>query len=322
MNLTSLEELECLLSPQDRAAFHEDKERQNLEKTRKQEAAYAKYDGRPERYQTSRRVIPRLPKWMRDRIIEAREIYDHYDDGGWGATENVWNHVITLSLDNKHTVTFTLLEVPHNPRSLNHDIKTMIAVYKELQILYREYGNPLSIISIWSAEGGMSLPNSFYTSLLSKYKIKPSITEGSAIEVFKQLYPKPCVFDLGYMESVGKDYSDSLDGDEKNSFKAWFENEFQKRVEYIKELDNVLKESKYDYRQANMWDNIELYMETGFYGRELCVKWNIEQNIENVKKLDSLRPLIDGIIRKSGAASLAFGVKPIHAEVTPCYRVR
>lgn len=44
-----------------------------------------------------------------------------------------------IQLDDKHTVTFTLMEVDHNPEYLNEDIKTMIGVYRDLQTLLRLY---------------------------------------------------------------------------------------------------------------------------------------------------------------------------------------
>ena len=54
------------------------------------------------------------------------------------------------------------------------------------------------------------------------------------------------------------------------------------------------------------------------YGRELCVKWELGENIKHLKKLDTLRPLFDAIVEKTKDEEFAFGVKRRDAAVVPC----
>lgn len=109
MRLKSLDELACLLSPEEQGHFYKERERKVREEEHLNRINYAKFDGRPRRLQTINRVIPQLPMWMRRKIIEANELYGHND---WTYEDsNMWNHVLTFQLDDKHTVTFTLMEV-------------------------------------------------------------------------------------------------------------------------------------------------------------------------------------------------------------------
>ena len=96
MRLKSLDELACLLSPEERGHFYKERERKVREQEHLNKINYAKFDGRPRRLQTINQVIPQLPMWMRRKIIEAKELYGHND---WTYEDsNMWNHILTFNL--------------------------------------------------------------------------------------------------------------------------------------------------------------------------------------------------------------------------------
>jgi len=77
--------------------------------------------------------------------------------------------------------------------------------------------------------------------------------------------------------------------------------------------------SRSDYYLDLKWDCYDIYMEEyPIYGRELCVKWELGENIKHLKKLDTLRPLFDAIVEKTKDEEFAFGVKRRGAAVVPC----
>ena len=76
------------------------------------------------------------------------------------------------------------------------------------------------------------------------------------------------------------------------------------------------------YYVAPVWNCIDIYMgECRYYGRELCVKFGLEESLHHVKDLNRVRPMIDNIIKKTAGEDFAFGVKKRNAEVQTCDRV-
>ena len=66
MTLKSFEELEFLLNDEERKAFR---------KWKRNKAVLAQ---RPNYMTTQQRIMPYLPKWMKKKVIDARELFDAY----------------------------------------------------------------------------------------------------------------------------------------------------------------------------------------------------------------------------------------------------
>ena len=155
MRLQTFEELECLLPNEVREKVRKEREMEQEEK-RKQEATYPPFDF----MRTQNRVLPLLPRWMRNKLVEAKNLHDHVNVICEGRT--FWNHTITLPLDKWHDVTFAILDNYNSRREFRKTIKKVVEVYEDLQVLYRKYGHSLTIVSLQSKGIGLHLPSSFY----------------------------------------------------------------------------------------------------------------------------------------------------------------
>jgi len=231
-----------------------------------------------------------------------------------------WNHTITLPLDEKHDIIFAILDWYGSNEHLKDEMKTIIEVYKDLQVLYRKYGYPLTLESLQRADFGMHLPCSFYdnesdshddTDMNHRFLIAETPIE-DIIEVF--LEPRYTL--MHRIERHAEYYSESLDEKERVKFNTWFAYRHKSLMDYYYKMGGVLEHSSYDYYTQPMWDYIDLYMnKERDWDREFCVKWNIGESLSHLKKLDSLRPLIDSIIEKTRDECFAFGVKVRNTEV-------
>lgn len=314
--MKSLDELACLLSPEEQGHFYKEGERKVREEEHLNRINYAKFDGRPRRLQTINRVIPQLPMWMRRKIIEAKELYGHSD---WTHEDsNMWNHVLTFQLDDKHTVTFTLMEVDHNPEYLNEDIKTMIGVYRDLQTLLRLYGFSLTIVCLNSYEFSMSLPVSFYNNKNDNEDYTSTDVAISPFDRFVNSLKRPYRLHLKTTTPDSIEFAETLNENEKSQFYKNCGTEYIRRLDYLRDMCNILNSSKYNYHGELMWEGVDLYMDNRWYGREFCVKWVIGDSLNKLTQIDKLRPVINKIIRKAGFHSFAFGVKPNDTTVTTC----
>lgn len=320
MELRSFEELACLLPEKERQAYER---RQKAKETSKEKAkederkallALDEYDDRPRRLLTSRRVIPQLPKWLRGKIMEARELYDHVN---YCDEDNMWNHVITFRLDDIHIVTFALQEVNHDPGILDFEIERMIDVYKDLQVLLRRYGHPLTIISEDAYEFNMFLPTWFYRKVNDVEESLPA--QVSPFSKFTSTLSSHLRF-LKTTHPDSDEFTDHLSESDRTRFYEMCGEGYKERLDYLEEMKKVLDSSRYDYYGELHWNNVDLFMSNGrHYFREFCVEWNINESLDKLKRLDRVRPIIEKIIRESCVVGgFAYGVKPIDRVVNPC----
>lgn len=311
MKLKSLQELECLLPEEDRReALYERNYKELVAR-------------RPFSMQTKYRVIPLLPNWMRKKLIEAKELFNN-NNTEFG-DYLYWNHTITLPLDEQHEITFAILDDYLDSEGPERPMKKIIEVYKDLQVLYRKYGHSLTIVSMQSGDFGMYLPYSSYESesdsLENTQKTKNtsySFDERSLEDFITDLFA-PRYTRIHLIENWAAEYSKNLNETDRVKFNTWFAYHHKSMTDYVKKMDNILDNSSHNYFVQPMWDCIDLYMHNERdWEREFCIKWNINENLSHLKKLDSLRPLINSIIKKTKREKFAFGVKKKNTSVVYC----
>lgn len=289
------------------------------EEKRKQEATYPPFDF----MRTQNRVLPLLPRWMRNKLVEAKNLHDHVNVICEGRT--FWNHTITLPLDKWHDVTFAILDNYNSRREFRKTIQKVVEVYEDLQVLYRKYGHSLTIVSLQTEDFGMLLPSSFYKGDTTIDKggasydgLRDALKENKASDFMAELMI-PIYSRMEYVVNSVKRYASTLDDDKKKRVIDEYNAKVKKKHDYFDEIVKVLRPSKYDYFLDLKWDCYDIYMEEDpIYGRELCVKWKLGENIKHLKKLDTLRPLFDAIVEKTKDEEFAFGVKRRGAAVVPC----
>lgn len=310
MRLKSFEELDCLLPEEER------------EIVRFQRMHKVKNTRRPSSMRTKNRVLPLLPKWMKKKLIEAKGLYGHsfsdfYDD---------WNHTITLPLDSVHDITFSIIDSYNHPNILEEEINILVEVYKKLQILYRNYGHPLTLISMHRSDFGMCLPYTFYNlgNIKSKSFHLPSVNKeevsnllATATQYYPQYYTR-----IFCLETIAKEYIESKNENERVMYNTWFACEHKKMTDYLLSLRPVVERSTHQYFIQPNLETIDLYMnKTREWTRELCIKWQVGEDISRLKKLDALRSGIDEIIKLTQNACFSFGVKTRNSAVTYCDNV-
>ena len=122
--LKSFEELDCLLSEEQRKAFREWEYCKNV------------LVQRPCYMRTQQRVLPYIPSWMKKKVVEVRELFDCNNTSYGGRL--LWNHVLTLSLDKEHEVTFAILDDKYCLEDMKNVMWKIVEVYKDLQQLRHE----------------------------------------------------------------------------------------------------------------------------------------------------------------------------------------
>lgn len=237
MTVKSFEDLDFLLPEDARSGLQKERERSSKEKEYRRKVAYEKYDGRPKSRYTNRTVLPMLPKWMRRKLMEAREMF--YEDLSFGAEEDYfcWNHIMTLPLDDRHVVTFRIRDGQYF-RTLDHDMPILVEVYKDLQTLYRKYGHELSFVCISSGIdprlfGYGELPGSFYD-MNNKEGMDEYISgcKDSLIRDFLGRFKGSNDKSLEKMEREAIKYGEELSTNDRNKFHTWFAYEQMRRTEY------------------------------------------------------------------------------------------
>lgn len=315
MILHSLEDLECLL-PDDMR-----------EKVRKEKAKQAAELPPFNFMKTENRVLPLLPRWMKNKLVEAKILYDH-NNTSYG-NQLLWNHLITLKLDEQHDVTFAILDNYLWGGDMREPIRKVVEVYKDLQVLYRKYGHSLSILSLQTDDFGMFLPTSFYENgtqndeeTESAESLRASWGKQSFEDFMKQLMEEDTLRIQQVMNDYDE-YANTLNEEEREQFYAEINAENEKRFNYVKDVYAVMKQSANRFFMQYMWDCVDIYLSgSPKWGREFCVKWNLGERLGRLRKLETLRPLVDAIIQKTETETFAFGVKKRGTEVIPCDPVR
>lgn len=300
MKLKTLEELGCLLSAEERAQIW----------TRDKMAQ------RPSWMKTKSRLLPLLPKWMKRKLIEARELFDHNNTSAGDIL--LWNHTFTLPLDNIHDITFSMLDWLSCPKNLKKEVGKAIEVYKRLQVLYRKYNHPLTMISMQTDDFGMYLPNSFYTNnkeTENENSLQPTTIEGFLSQLITPCYTRICRLEVLAAEGCTESMSES----ERIRFNTSFAYQHKNMIDYMERIKPELGSFAHDYYVQPNLETIDLYMNRRrYWTRELCVKWKVGEDLAWLKRFDSLRPDIEEIIELTKGASFAFGVKPRNTVVSEC----
>ena len=308
MTLKSFEELEFLLNDEERKAFR---------KWKRNKAVLAQ---RPNYMTTQQRIMPYLPKWMKKKVIDARELFDCCNTCFGDAL--LWNHALTLRLGKTHEVTFAILDDLYCWDLMKETMQKVVETYSDLCRLYKAYGHPMTLVSMMHDDFGMELPPTFYDGTLNEIEITVGTRDKDHLTVSDTEIRKWLTKNGMSMMDMLKEYINHADKQDVPRLNAWYEQyrtNLKSRTDKICEL---LGKTDNKYYVAPVWNCIDIYMgECRYYGRELCVKFGLEEDLHHVEDLNRVRPMIDNIIKKTAGEDFAFGVKKRNAEVQTCDRV-
>lgn len=311
MTLKSFEELEFLLNDEERKAFYGWKECKDV------------LAQRPNYMMTQQRIMPYLPMWMKKNVIDARELFD-CNNTSYG-TRLLWNHVLTLTLGKTHEVTFAILDDKYCLDRMKQVLQKVAETYSDLCRLYKAYGHPMTLVSMQTDDFGMLLPPTFYDDTLNDIEMTVGTRDEAHLtisinEMIEGLAQRPMSM-MDFVE-MRKEYINHADKENAPHFNAWYEEHRTKLLNHTEKVCKLLGKTGHKYYVAPMWNCIDIYMgECRYWGRELCVKIDLEEDVHHVEDLNRVRPMIDNIIKKTAAEDFAFGVKKINAEVQTCDRV-
>lgn len=295
MTLKSFEELECLLSDEEREAYYEWK------------CCKEVLDQRPGYMQTQHRVLPYLPSWMKKNLIDVRELFN-CNNTSYG-TRLLWNHVLTLSLDKTHEVTFAILDDKYCLERMEKVMHKVAEVYSDLKRLYKAYGHPMTLVSLQTEDFGMYMPPSFYDDSFNDNKMIHGL--------FQRIESM-----MDYAEESATDFVANADEQKACKFRSWFQ---QHRDNLLTRTDSVCKilgKSFNNYYVMPVWNCIDIFMHNDRrWGREFCFKLDLEESLQHLDDLNRIRPMIDRIISKTEKEDFAFGVKQKGASVQISDRV-
>ncbi len=308
--LKSFEELECLLTEEQRNDYRKWKYCKNV------------LAQRPSYLRSKQRVLPFLPSWMVKKVLEIRELYNC--NNTICGERLLWNHLLRLSLGEDHEVTFAILDDKYREENIVNVMKKVVEVYKKLQRLYREYGHQLTVVSLQTDDFGMLLPPSFYDTALENnceilwYKEQSS----SFSDIIKRISRKAMSPQLVNIKEIEKEYVATHSGEDAEDFANWFTRLLNHFNEYEKKVVEVLEATDDWYYMTRMWKGFDIFMdEYRKWGREFCYKLKLDENLEHLNDLMRVRPLIDDIIKITETESFAFGIKKIGTDVQISLRV-
>ena len=313
--LKSFEELDCLLTEGQRKAFREWEYCKNV------------LAQRPCYMRTQQRVLPYIPSWMKKKVVEVRELFDCNNTSYGGRL--LWNHVLTLSLDKEHEITFAILDDKYCLEDMKNVMWKIVEVYKDLQQLYRQYGHSMSIVSLQTDDFGMYLPPSFYNASIKEEEgyasQKDASYSGAAICDMMHLSPQWITM-MEYVEESREEFLATADEERAGRFKAWYERHRSHLMDCYNNVCERLRNAGSGYYVTSVWNCIDIFMDSDRrWGREFCFKFDLEESLSHLEDLKRVRPLIDSIIEKTQMETFAFGVKKKGADVqisdrvsTPC----
>jgi len=305
--LKSFDELSCLLSVDEQEKYRKDSEYK----------AFVNQNW-PYLLRTERRLLPLLPKWMRNKLTSAKELFDNCNTGM--GNDLIWNHTITLPLNEDHEITFAILDNRNVPQRLEKSIDALVQVYEDLQVLYAKYAHPLTVVSMQTDDFGMFLPDDFFDPEEGMSAPQRTFPESCSIQDAIQQIIAPRYSRMTLAKDAIKQINEtSFDEHERIRYNTWFACQDKKQNECNSIISPLLRSFHHDYCTRLMIDCIDIYMDKNRkWGREFCIKWDLDENANLLKKLDKLRPLIDDIIAKTRLEGFAFGIKKNGAWVVPC----
>lgn len=308
--LKSFEELECLLTEEQRNDYRNWKFCKNV------------LAQRPSYMRTEQRVLPFLPSWMVKKVLEIRELYN-CNNTIYGE-RLLWNHLLRLFLGEDHEVTFAILDDKYCQENMENVMKKVVEVYKKLQRLYREYGHQLTVVSLQTDDFGMLLPPSFYdTTLENNCEILWYKEQSSSISnIIKRISRKATSPQVVDIKEIEKEYAATHSGEDAEDLANWFKGQLKHYDEYEKKVVDILEAVDDWYYMTRMWKGFDIFMdEYRKWGREFCYKLKLDENLEHLKDLTRVRPLIDDIIKITETEDFAFGIKKIGTDVKISLRV-
>ena len=312
MKFKSFEELECLLSNAEKEAYYEWK---NCKEVLAQ---------RPSYMQTQHRILPYLPSWMKKNVIDVRELFN-CNNTSYG-TRLLWNHVLTLSLGKTHEVTFAILDDKYCLEQMEKVIRKVAEVYRDLKRLYKAYGHSMTLVSMQTEDFGMYLPPSFYDGSFNDNEMSVGTRDAAHLTVSI----KEMIHGLSQRRESMMDYAEEsaieflAEADEYKAcrFKLWYERHLSNLLARTDKACELLGKSGNNYYVMPVWNCIDIFMcDYRRWGREFCVKLDLEESLQNVDDLNRVRPLIDDIVRKTETEDFAFGVKKKGTDVQVSDRV-
>ena len=209
MTLKSFEELEFLLNDEERKAFYEWKRRK---------AVLAQ---RPNYMTTQQRIMPYLPKWMKKKVIDARELFDCCNTCFGDAL--LWNHALTLRLGKTHEVTFAILDDLYCWNLMKQTMQKVVETYSDLCRLYKAYGHPMTLVSMMHDDFGMELPPTFYDGTLNEIEITVGTRDKDHLTVSDTEIRKWLSKNGMSMMDMLKEYINHADKQDVPRLNAWYE---------------------------------------------------------------------------------------------------
>lgn len=276
---------------------------------------------RPASRTASKRVLPLLPHWMKKKLTKLTELCDHCNTDHFAAKP--WNHLLVLPLDHIHEVTFAIPDLFGSDKALRQEVDLIVEVYELLQLLYRKYRHPLTLVSLQTDDFGMYLPASFYCAEPDQLTLRdlspaPAVHEPTIQDALLSLATRPQTT-MSRLSAEVAQAARLMDEHDGIALRRAFSNKMRRLDRYYCRLMGRAKALSNDYHAELLWDNIDLYMNSSrVWGREFCIKWEIDEPLWKLNELHKLRPLIDLIILKTQSADFAFGVKAKGREVSCC----
>ena len=312
MKFKSFEELECLLSEEERKEFHRWRFYKNL------------LSLRPCYMQTQHRILPYLPSWLEKKVVDVRELFECNNTSFGGRL--LWNHVLTLSLDRRHEVTFAILDDIYRLEIMENVMRKVVEVYCDLQRLCKAYGHTMTLVSLQTDDFGMFLPPSFYDASINDDKMLLESRDCDHLSISVNEMIRGLSLQSKSAMDNAEAYAMELvtDADEQvaRQFNSFFEQHRNNILTRTDDVCNILGKSGNDYYIAPMWDCIDIFMcDLRCWGREFCFKFGLEESLKHLKDLNRVRPLIDNIIKKTQSEDFAFGVKKRGTDVQLSDRV-
>jgi len=277
---------------------------------------------RPPELSVENKLLPLLPDWIKEKIIKAYPLDDCCNTCMGDCL--TYNYVLVLPIGNGQEITFSILNNTDNPEKFKKDLNILIDVYKDMLEFYEKFGKPLNIISLDTDDFGMYLPDDFYSENLYNIDEDDSDDEDDygefneqTIELFIKNLTTPRYSKMHLVEEMINN-TDDLDEGERTELNTYYHKHLKDLNESIDKLNDLIPTLKHEYFVYPVWDSIDIYMSERYWKREFCIKWKIDEDINDLKKFDELRPLIDSIIEKTKYCSFAIGVKYPDEIITPC----
>ena len=209
---------------------------------------------------------------------------------------------------------------------LGISIAAILTVVTTLVADYFDGPERSSLVSMQTEDFGMYLPPSFYDGSFNDNEMSVGTRDAAHLTVSI----KEMIHGLSQRRESMMDYAEESaieflsEADEYKAcrFKLWYERHLSNLLARTDKACELLGKSGNNYYVMPVWNCIDIFMcDYRRWGREFCVKLDLEESPQNVDDLNRVRPLIDDIVRKTETEDFASGVKKKGTDVQVSDRV-